>query len=253
MTCKLYLVPEDVINSWRSEQREKAVDRPTSTFAAQIDTKMDSILRKNISDYDKEKLFSQELEKYRTLRQQNPTPILAAATAAPSAGEANISLSSIPKMYQRKAEGLLQYLKSAADVSWDERGQLKIGDQIVDNSHILDLIHDAVRYRKQSKRPSGWRELSAYLGRSNVPRELVGNPAWISKDIKGTESSEDPVTPSSSEFDSYTSDGEFTDAAEDPAVKKFTPKQESPKPRASKLKGKQKIKKWITLEGKESN
>ena len=252
MTCKLYLVPEDVINSWRSEQREKAVDQPTNTLVAQIDSKMDSILKQNMSDYDKEKLFSQELEKYRTLRHQNPFPTAAAAaTSAPSAGEANISLSSIPRMYQRKAEGLLQYLKSTADVSWDERGQLKIGGQIVDNSHILDLIHDAVRYRKQSKRPSGWRELSAYLGRSNVPRELVGNPAWISKDIKGTESSEDPVTPSS-EFDSYTSDGEFTDAAEDPAVKKFTPKQDSPKPRASKLKGKQKIKKWITLEGKES-
>ena len=238
MTCKLYLVPEDVINSWRSEQREKAIDKPVNTVQAQMDAKMSSILKKDIPDYDKEKLYAQELEKLRTLRNQNAMP------PPPIPGDVNISLASIPKMYQRKAEGLLDYLRSTKNVSWDEKGQLRISGRPIERSHILDLIHDAVRYRKMSKRPEGWRELSTYLEQSNVPRELVGNPAWM-KGSKGVESSEDTVTPDS-EFESYSDDSEFHDAADVP--KASVKKKRFSIPRASKTKGKQKIKEWVSLE-----
>ena len=207
MTCKLYLVPDDVINSWRSEQREKAVDRPVNTVTAQIDSKMNSILKKDMSDYDKEKLYAQELEKMRTLRNQKALPP-PPASVMPS--DKTISLSSIPMMYQRKAEGLLDYLKTSKDVSWDERGQLRIGDRLIERSHILDLIHDAVRFRKLAKRPEGWKELSGFLDRSNVPRELVGNPTW-QKSTKGGDSTDDTILPES-DFDSFSDEGDFHDA-----------------------------------------
>ena len=70
MTCKLYLVPEDVINNWRSEHREKAVDQPVCSVTAQIYSKLSSSLKSDMTDYDKEKLYAQELEKLRTLRHQ---------------------------------------------------------------------------------------------------------------------------------------------------------------------------------------
>ncbi len=110
MTCKLYLVPEDVINNWRSEQREKAVDRPVSSVTAQIDSKLSSILKSDMTDYDKEKLYVQELEKLRTLRHQK-APSLPFSSSSSNSSRSAISLSSIPKMYQRKAEGLLDYLQ----------------------------------------------------------------------------------------------------------------------------------------------
>ena len=234
MTCKLYLVPEDVINNWRSEQREKAVDRPVSSVTAQIDSKLSSILKSDMTDYDKEKLYVQELEKLRTLRHQKAPslPFNSSINSSP------ISLSSIPKMYQRKAEGLLDYLQSAKDVSWDDRGQLRIGDRLIDRSHVLDLIHDAVRLRKVAKRPEGWRELSTYLAHSNVPTELVGNQYWT-KGTKG-DTSDDTVTPDS-EFESFSEDSEFQDATDTVKVKKS-------KPRKSKTVGKERIKKWVSLE-----
>lgn len=235
MTCKLYLVPEDVINNWRSEQREKAVDRPVSSATAQIDSKMSSILKSDMSDYDKEKLYAQELEKLRTLRNQKvQMPSLASSSSSANP----ISLSSIPKMYQRKAEGLLDYLRSSKDVSWDDRGQLRIGDRLIDRSHVLDLIHDAVRLRKMAKRPEGWRELSTYLAHSNVPTELVGNPYWL-KGTKG-DTTDGTVTPDS-EFESFSEDSEFQDATDTFKLKKS-------KPRKSKTVGKERIKKWVSLE-----
>lgn len=237
MTCKLYLVPEDVINSWRSEQREKTVDRPVSTVASHIDSKMDSILKENISDYDKEKLYSQELEKYRTLRNQSVKPTLPTASRSP------LSLTSIPKMYHRKAEGLLDYLRSTKDISWDERGQLQIGHHKVDRSHILDLIHDAIRFRKTSKRPKGWRELSAYLQQRNIPRELVGNPSWLSSTPSTSTKGQD-TDPYSSDFVTYSDEGDDKSDTTD----KPKPSSSLSKHRPSKIRAKSKIRKWLSLE-----
>ena len=227
MTCKLYLVPEDVINSWRSEQREKAIDLPVNAVASQVDSKMSSILKKDMTDYDKEKLYAQELERLRTLRNQK--------VVAPSP-KAVVSLTTIPLLYQRKAEALLDYLKSNK-VSWDERGQVKIGDQVLDRSNIVDLVSDAIRFRKLAKRPAGWRELSRHLDRTNVPRELVGNPEWIKED----DLTDDTVTPAS-EFESYSDeDSEFHDATD--SLKQTTKKRKLPA-RKARVK---KVGKWESL------
>ena len=91
---------------------------------------------------------------------------------------------SIPKMYRNKVAGLLHYLQSDQDVKWDEQGHLYIGQQKVDNSLILDLLHDAMRLRKKAARPQGWRELSSHLRKRNVPRELTGNPEWFTPSCK---------------------------------------------------------------------
>lgn len=228
MSCKLYLVPEDVINSWRSEQREKAIDLPVNTVTSQIDSKMSSILKNDMTDYDKEKLYAQELDRLRTLRNQKALPAVPTVMSSK-----NISLSTIPLLYQKRADALLDYLKSKG-VSWDERGQVKIGDQVLERSNILDLVSDAVRLRKMVKRPTGWREMSAFLDKSNVPRELVGNPEWI-KDETDAESTDDTIT-QESDFD------DFHDAEE-----QLKPKRKKSLPRKAKETKKPKVEKWVSL------
>ena len=60
-------------------------------------------------------------------------------------------MTSIPQMYRNTASSLLvQYLQSNQDVKWGDQGHLYIGLQKVDNSHILDLIHDAMRLTKKA-------------------------------------------------------------------------------------------------------
>ena len=189
--CKLYLVPEDVIQTWRAEQREKAVDRPAETVTNTIDSTMGHLLEApDLNDYDKEKLFSQELAKFLNMRKQMQqqqqafqVPIqqpasMPSSTSSRDSVEESI-LASIPKTYRAKAAGLMHYLKSDPNVTWDDNGQLVIGGTTYTGSHMVDLINDALRSRKRMKRPRGWRELSSHLAQRNVPRELVGNQAWF--------------------------------------------------------------------------
>ena len=180
--CKLYLVPEEVINTWRAEQREQAVDKPVHHLVTQMDSGLSDILNnEDMSDYDKEKLYSQELSKYLTMRQKKREPPLPTPPPMSSSDhqfDSRQLLSSIPKTFRTKAEGLLEYLKADKAVEWDDEGHVYIKDEKVEGSHILDLIHDAIRHRKKVSRPSGWQELSAHLRARNVPKELVGNKQW---------------------------------------------------------------------------
>lgn len=245
MTCKLYLVPEDVINSWRSEQRESAVDKPIDTTTRNVDSVMTNLLKKDISEYDKEKLFSQELAKYLALRDQRHVVHGHQQSPQPQ----NV-MASIPKMYKSKAAGLLEFLQADQDVSWDDKGQLYIGQQKIDNSHIVDLIHDAMRLRKKVKRPLGWRELSSHLRSKNIPKELVGNPKWFTPQSspQSTPLSTPPTTPIKTKGIKRVAFKQYITPAKKRVIGHILPTPISiKKPRKSKVQGQKKIKQWISV------
>ena len=56
MNCsKLYLVPEEVIESWKANKRKIEVDYPTESSINNIDSNMGDILKEDgISSYAKE-------------------------------------------------------------------------------------------------------------------------------------------------------------------------------------------------------
>jgi len=234
MSCKLYLVPEDIIQTWRSEQRSQQVDRPVETTLGQIDKNMQNILRNNtMSDYDKEKLYTQKLGTFVNMRDQigqpveqlmktDPGTIKTEPTVKTEPDLPQDMMSSIPKMYRRKADAFVKYLQSDKDVSWDNKGQLLIKGKVIPKSHIVDLMHDALRLRKKVKRAKGWRELSHHLKKQNAPREILGNEEWSTPP-------DSPVKPQ-------------------PVVRiSVTPG----KPRRSKILGRQKIRQWIKLQDEE--
>ena len=105
--CKLYLVPEEVINSWKANQRRLTVDYPDQTQMTQLDTSMGEILKDETSSYAKEKLHNQELGKYLNLRKSPPPEPIPKP-------KANL-LVSIPKSHMAKASGILQYLEEDED------------------------------------------------------------------------------------------------------------------------------------------
>ena len=240
MTCKLYLVPEDVINTWRADQRENAVDKPIHTLVNQMDSNLNNILHKNISEYDKEKLYSQELSKYLSMRQQkNTTP------PPPNSFNPPNLMTSIPKMYRNKAEGLLEYLKADQDVQWDDQGHLYLDQKKIDNSHIIDLIHDAMRLRKKVHRPHGWRELSSHLRKKNIPRELVGNPQWFTPHTSPDKSKE--PTQHSTKGIKRALFKPYNEKASKKRVIGVDIPVAIRKPRKSKVAGRQKIKEWVSV------
>lgn len=233
MSCKVYLVPEDVINTWRAEQRASVVDKPINTVVSQVDSTIGNILNKDMSDYDKEKLHSQELAKYMTIRNQNPVTDIQYREQKSSLDIRDM-MTSIPKMYRPKAAELLKYLQSDEDVEWDDQGQVSIGKQKISRSHILDLIHDAMRLRKKVSRPKGWRNLSSHLIKRNMPKAFLGNPEW---------SNEWSTPPESPVKEINTEKGpSFVPFRKDTAA--ATPMK---KQRKSKIAGIKKIKGWTTV------
>ena len=187
--CKLYLVPEEVINTWRAEQRAQAVDKPIHHLVMQIDDCLTNILnQEDLSDYDKQNLYSQELSKYLFMREQKmktPPPPLR-QVVGDGQFENRTLLSSIPKTFRTKAEGLLEYLKADKDIEWDDEGHIYIKQNKIEGSHILDLVHDAMRHRKKTSKPAGWQELSSHLRSKNIPKELVGNRDWWDSGIQSS-------------------------------------------------------------------
>lgn len=252
MSCKLFLVPEDVIQSWRSQQRNRQIDQPVETALSQQDKSMQTLLKKKtMSDYDKEKLYTQEMAKFvqmRDSRHPNETKKLP-----------DDILESVPKMYRTKALTLLKYLQSDPDVIWDEQGRLVLKGKTISKSHIVDLLHDAMRYRKKSKRATGWQQLSHHLQEKNIPQELIGNDTWAtppssvkkpSLDVASTPTRSGKATPKKPV---KRLEGKFRSTVTRPIAKPkiksaltnllVTPGRQRP----SKLKGKQKILDWIHI------
>ena len=72
-------------------------------------------------DYDKEKLYSQELGKYLSMRNHHFLDDISINIA--------LMMTSMPKMYCNKTGGLLQYLQSDQDDKWNDQGHLYIGQK----------------------------------------------------------------------------------------------------------------------------
>jgi hypothetical protein len=239
MSCKLYLVPEDVINTWQAEQRQQKVDNPIETAVTKVDSKMQNILYdKSLTDYDKEKLFSQELGKYISMRdvKNGGVPNIVSNSQIADTD----LMTSIPKTFKHKAAALLKYIQSDKDIKWDSHGQLVIGGNVIENSHIVDLLHDALRSRKKVSRAKGWRELSTYLKSRNVPKELIGNPEWFYTPPTSPEKQlhKRRRVENDDSFDSYETASKPVAAAKSVRTSK---------PRKSKILGQKKIKHWISV------
>jgi|SaaInl33SG_5_DNA_1037386.scaffolds.fasta_scaffold08345_2 hypothetical protein len=233
MSCKLFLVPEDVIQSWRAQQRTQKIDRPVETSLDVMDKNMQSILNnRKLNEHDKEKLYSQKLATFVQMRDNRDPGIEQAPVESERRKLPDDIMESVPKLYRTKAMGFLKYLQTDPDIHWDEQGRLVLKGATISKSHIVDLLHDALRYRKKAKRATGWQQLSHHLQEKNIPQELVGNETWATPPSSTTKTR--VPTPSVKVKKKAT-----------PASFLLTPG----KPRKSKLLGKQKIRDWLRVDG----
>ena len=73
----------------------------------------------------------------------------------------------------------MNYMESDKDIKWDDEGQLVLKGKVIPKTHLVDLLHDALRFRKKVKRAKGWEELSRHLMTRNPPKEIIGNESWF--------------------------------------------------------------------------
>lgn len=171
------------------------IDSPVTSALRRLDQEMRDILdNETYTEDEKIKLYNQTLQRYLEYKRQrlynihHPPPPRqleaksadAAAAAADDDEKINRQLvekdiiDSVPQTYQRKARLLIDRLKRSRVIGWKDDGRLVYKDEVVPNTHITDLVNDAVRSRKRFE-PYGWRIFAQGLSDSNVPQELVGN------------------------------------------------------------------------------
>ncbi len=59
-------------------------------------------------------------------------------------------------------------------ISWDDLGRVKIKNDYIDGSNIVDLLTDLVRERKHYN-PSGWKDFALAMREIDLPEEMIGN------------------------------------------------------------------------------
>ena len=87
-------------------------------------------------------------------------------------------LGMVTQKYRPKAQRLLTFLSRVPQVSWTQRGELKVGDHVYEDSHIVDLVSNAVKPQtatsaKSHSPPSAWTAFAKVLKEANVPQDMI--------------------------------------------------------------------------------
>lgn len=217
MACeKLYLIPEDVVETWRSKQRMSQVDQPKRNIVMNADSELRANLNnERVGDWQKNFTHSQLLGKYLNARAMaGPSPLTSQTHASqqitpqlahqavqqplatlevesdhkpvgPGADRMGAMLQSIPLANRRQAQGLLDSWARIPGVHWDDRLTLTVNGQPVSGSNVIDLARHAVsRVRAHRKTPypqppPGFDIMRDLHTSENLPRSLINNPVWL--------------------------------------------------------------------------
>jgi len=57
----------------------------------------------------------------------------------------------IPKCYKNRARALLHFIADSPSISWDARGQLIVNSQVIESSHLTDLLKDCIHSQRSSR------------------------------------------------------------------------------------------------------
>ena len=193
--CKLYLIPESVLQSWQRAERLRAIDKPQDEALAERDMGVSRAVMgqsPEIPDYDKNALVAQRVGKFlnaKRLREGTddhhaplPPPPPPSTSGTDGRGEDPL-LSTIPKTYRKKAQTLLKAWGNDGGVTWDAGNRVYIRGRLLPGANIADLVHHAVTRRKNPLPPRGFEPVRQYMEDAGQPNALYVNPQWHSQEI----------------------------------------------------------------------
>ena len=166
-TQKMVVVPQDLIENLRYNQRKKAGSEGKKVL--DVDKEIKNVLtREDLSEDDKIRLYHQLIMKYRDVKE--PEPVL-----EPTEVIKDEWLENIDKHFNLqnkvKARNVLEWLRTKGDIKWNDKGEVE-GDP---GSNILTLIDDITRSAPRHKdiEPIGMTNFASKLKASNIPQYLI--------------------------------------------------------------------------------
>lgn len=174
---RLYLVPQDIMDSWTEARRMAAVQQPGEADVRRRDADVRSALTHaaDMSAHDRNMHLNHATGAFLEAHKAEMT-----RRAGPPPGKVKpyVSLEAIPKTFRGRAEALLEAWRRDPAISWDDQNRVSVGGETIQGSNVVDLLGDAVRARKTVPHPPGFEILRERSISSNIPRALLGNPSW---------------------------------------------------------------------------
>lgn len=181
---KMILISPDAINRiYNSHSNNPHQIEKEEIIISKLDRDMKEVLESSTDDYNKWKMYEQVLQRYlhfaNDLRKPIEIPILNNNVENETNDALEIAeiVRMVPKSFRQKATMLLEYLdkNKKTGFSWDRKGIVHVGEKVIANLNIVDLVNDVLRSRKYASSPTGWTEFVNVLKYLNVPLELIGN------------------------------------------------------------------------------
>ena len=102
---------------------------------------------------------------------------------------------SVPKTFRNKAKTFLDFMKHMKNLTWDKNGTVHVNGRPVHGSHIVDIVNDAVR-RRRNFIAAGRGVISKALRSAGVPRAFMANEDFWAEgsDIESRPAANDGVS-----------------------------------------------------------
>ena len=176
MAKRMTLIPADMLGQMQQ--------MPVLSHLSALDTDMNRILLdKHLSTDVKFKHYQDALQRYHMGLQPPPLPQQPATqpvetesvAAAPKLFPKQQLLVNIPKQKQRSAKMLAEFIENIPELSFTAKNEIRINNETIPNSNIVDLFGDLSRDRQVGPLPYGYRQFTELLNEYNVPLEAIGN------------------------------------------------------------------------------
>lgn len=213
---KLVLVPKERLEKLQKNQDNLPTIQTPGDNITRTDAEMHKLLNDSkTSDIEKAKLYTQLLQKFlfqkgmikekvienendNLLDMENNFSILSDISevekTVTNGKNSEDIVSSVPKAYRVKANGIMKHLLRSGDVDYNEKLELVFKNQVISGTNITDLVNDAVRKRKTAPVPKGRTFFAKALASVHMPFEFIGN-----EDVKkliNVENNQPTLTPS---------------------------------------------------------
>lgn len=189
-TTKMLLVPENTVRDSVPETRKTGIENQVTEFRKALLNILSDV---TITPETQMQLYSQLFNRYTKLdRESKEPPTVIVQSEEPkrdtvamenAGGDENLNhnkwendiFHSIPKIFKKKAEMLVNVLKDSSNFSVNPQGEIIINNQRLPNTHIVDLVNDVIRDRPSHEAPQGQQEFLQFLKNLNIPKEYIGN------------------------------------------------------------------------------
>jgi hypothetical protein len=163
MASKMILIPQEAINKLQNNEEQMT----------KLDSEMNIIMKKKVSDREKWTMYNQVLQRYLQIAEEKRQPVKLPISSDTDYLEETV-ISSVPPSYKSKVQEVYRILRHSSNIKWNDSGLVSVNGVSINGSNIVDLLNDILRQRKDVN-PTGWKEFAKGLRDLNIPKEFVGN------------------------------------------------------------------------------